>query len=201
MRVKNRKALIPRAIITLLLFGANTAASLAQAPAPASVPIPDTAAGAKVTLAEFAWLEGKWQGSWGPRTAEQVWMAPKAGEMLGLSRVVENEKTLVIELYSLVETPNGIELRFRHFTPSLAAWEDSSYATLKIVSFDPKTIVFENPTGGKPKRNAFIRIDAETYISRSEIVSDSENKQVTDIRYHRTETPPGGQSRGPRNRP
>jgi uncharacterized protein DUF6265 len=205
MRANYPKGSMVCALAILLLLGANLPIGRAQATteggqpeprsrfaeiprssaAPRTVPGGAAGIGVKATLGDFAWLEGKWQGLWGPRIAEQVWMAPRGGEMLGLSRVAENDKTLVIELFSLAETPNGIELRFRHFTPSLTMWEKSDFAELKIASLDPKMIVFENPAGGQPKRQTFIRVDAENYISRSEIVSDSENKQVTEIRYHR----------------
>jgi hypothetical protein len=137
------------------------------------------------TLTDFAWLEGKWQGSWGPRAAEQLWTGPKAGEMLGLFRVVENDKTLVVELYSLLETSDGIELRLRHFTASLLPWEQSSTTLLKLASLDPNAAVFENPSSQQPRRLTLLRVDPETYVSRSEITSGDDNRQVTEIRYHK----------------
>jgi hypothetical protein len=139
---------------------------------------------AQATLSELAWLEGKWQGSWGPRIAEQAWMAPRAGQMVGLFREVEN-MTLVVELYSLVEAPDGIELRLRHFTPSLVTWEESNSTMLKLVSVDPKTAVFENRSEGQPKRYTLIRVDADNYVSRVEIASGEESGRVTEIHYHR----------------
>ena len=142
----------------------------------------------KAGLAEFSWLEGKWQGNWGPRIAEQVWLEPRAGEMPGLFRVVENDKTLVLELYSLTETPHGLELRLRHFTPSLVPWEQSAITILRLTSLDGGG-TFENTSGGQPGNQTLIRIDADTYISRTEITSDSENKQVTEIRFHRVKAP------------
>jgi hypothetical protein len=142
-------------------------------------------ANSQVALTDFAWLDGKWQGSWGPRIAEQIWTEPRAGEVLGLFRVVENDKTLVVEMYSLLKTPEGMEFRLRHFTESLVPWEQSDAAVLKLASFDPKAAVFENSTGGQPKRITLIRIDPENYLSRSEITSASGNPQVTEIRYHK----------------
>jgi Domain of unknown function (DUF6265) len=139
----------------------------------------------KATLADFAWLEGRWQGAWGPRVVEQMWMPPRAGQMLGLFRVVGNNRTLVIELFSLRETPDGIEFLLRHFTPSLIPWEESGAATLKLTSFDPSTAVFENPAGGAPKRNSFTRIGPDTFSSRSEVIPNKGNEQVTEIVYHR----------------
>ena len=146
---------------------------------------------AQATLANLAWLEGRWQGNWGPRTAEETWMAPKAGVITGLFREIENDKTLVIELFSLVETSDGIEFRFRHFTPSLAPWEGSGPTVLKLAGADPAQIVFENALEGKPKRVIFTRIGPDTYISRSEIVPDQGETQVTEITYHR-QTASGG---------
>lgn len=140
------------------------------------------------TLSDFAWLQGKWQGDWGPRMTEQVWTDSRAGEMAAIFRVTENDKTLVLELYSLVETPDGIELRLRHFTPSLVPWEPK-VTVLKLVSVNASGMAFENSSGGQPSRNNFMRIDADTYLFRTEIVSPGESKQVTEIRFHRSKTP------------
>ncbi len=139
----------------------------------------------KSTLSDFAWLEGKWSGSWGPRIAEQIWTPPSAGQMLGLFRAVENNNTLVIELFSLSETPHGVELRFRHFTPALVPWEQSGVTTMKLTGLDTKAAVFENDAGGQPKRDVFTRIDPDTYIFKSDIAPDTGAGYVTEIRYHR----------------
>jgi hypothetical protein len=170
-----------------------------QAEAPAQVS-PEGAQGtsrpAGATLANFAWLDGRWQGNWGPRVAEQTWMAPKAGVMVGVFREIGNDKTLVIELFSLVETPDGIEYRSRHFTPSLAPWEGSGPTVLKLAGADPARIDFENATDGNPKRVVFTRTGPDTYVSRSEIVSNQGDTQVTEITYRRQ--PPSGGSAGRR---
>ena len=139
----------------------------------------------KATLLDFAWLEGRWQGVWGPRVVEQTWMPPRAGEMLALLRVTENGKTLVIELFSLFATPDGVELRFRHFTPELGPWEPSGPTAMKLVEFDAKSAVFENPAPGQPKRSVFTRLDPDDYTAKSEIVPDAADAHVTEIRYHR----------------
>lgn len=111
-------------------------------------------------------------------------MGARGGEMPGLFRVAENDKTLVLELYSLLSTPDGIELRLRHFTPALAPWE-SSTTVLRLARLDANEAVFENTAEGQPSRSMLIRVDGNTYISRTEISADSSNKQVTEIRFHR----------------
>lgn len=170
--------------------GAGTASALPQAsassPAPSSAPLP------KATLADFAWLAGRWHGVWGPRIAQQVWMPPKSGTMVGTFQLAENGETLVIELFTLVEKPDGISFYFRHFTPTLMPWEKSDATVLKLTSADPKEFVLENPVNGQPKRAIIRRIDADTYVSRSEIVPDKGDMEIVEITYHRMrDTLPG----------
>lgn len=150
----------------------------------------------KSVLDNFAWLEGRWRGEWGPRVAEQAWLGPKGGEMLGVFRLVEADKTLVIELFTLVEKSDGVNFYFRHFTPQLLPWEKSDATVLNLGEFDTKKFNFENPRDGMPKRSILTRIDADTYTSRSEIIPESGEMQVIEITYHREKPAPEKPSAG-----
>jgi hypothetical protein len=161
----------------------SKAGSAVASDAAASLAPPQSAPGPK--LSDFAWLEGRWRGDWGPRVAEQVWTAPKAGMMLGDFRLIENDKVLVVEFFTLVEKPGGINFYFRHFTPELVPWEKSDATLLKLATADPKKSEFENPANGKPKRVVFTRLDADTYTWRSEIIPESGDPQTVEITYHR----------------
>lgn len=174
---------------------ADDSSAISAAPAPkkakheddTTTPTPPSPAAvqAKPTLNDFAWLAGRWQGAWGPRVAQQMWMPPKGGVLSGTFQLVENDSTLVIELFTLVQKPDGIKLYFRHFTPALAPWETSTPTVLNLASSTPKSIEFDNPVGGEPKRAIIRKIDADTYISRSEIVPEKGDTQIIEITYHR----------------
>jgi hypothetical protein len=161
---------------------AAPAASASSAPAqqPLAAPSP-----AKATLADMGWLEGRWRGEWGTRIAEQAWTGPKAGVMTGVFRLVENDKALVIELFTIVEKPEGLNFYIRHFTPELVAWEKSEPTVLNLVSLDPKKVDFENLVNGLPKHAILLRVDADTYTARSELVPETGEPQVTEITYQR----------------
>lgn len=150
---------------------------------------------AKTALAGFAWLAGSWQGQWGPRVAQQVWMPAQSGTMVGVFQLSENTKTLVVELYSIVSTPRGIELRVRHFTPSLIPWpaDKSGAALLNLKSIDSKSILFENANDGQPKSWLMTRTGPDAFVQKFEIVSKKDQHQVDQIVYHRqpASTPPG----------
>ena len=202
------QTILVKLLAALILLLGSTHVAQGQPPAgsggqlgashPVNVPPESTPRSA---LADFAWLEGRWQGEWGPRTAEQVWMAPSGSTMLGTFRLVENDKTLVIELFVLIEKPDGVEFRIRHFTPELLPWEKASSTVLVLASHDPMKAVFENPVDGQPKHAVLTRVDGDTYVSRSEIVPEKGDTQVVEITYHRPKPPappPSGGSGGRR---
>lgn len=136
-------------------------------------------------LSEFSWLEGRWRGEWGPRVAEQVWLSPKAGAMEGVFRLLEVDKTLVIEFFTLVQKPQGIAFYFRHFTPMLVPWEKSDATVLNLVSFENNKFVFENAVNGMPKSATLIRTGPDEYVSRSELVPETGEPQIIEITYKR----------------
>jgi Domain of unknown function (DUF6265) len=188
-------AVVPLVFLALSTFaftqqptGAGTHSAQPQ-DQPAVAPTPGTPQ-SPILNTDFAWLAGRWQGAWGPRTAQQVWTAPQAGVMLGTFQLVENDKTLVLELFTVVEDETGVKLRLRHFTPSLVAWEKSGPAVLNLVTGNPNGLVFENPVDGQPKRIALMRVDANTYTSRSEVLPEEGDLQVTEITYHRVSDGP-----------
>jgi hypothetical protein len=155
-------------------------------------------------LSDFAWLEGRWRGEWGSRVAEQTWLGPNADEMTGVFRLVEGEKVLVLELFSLTEKPEGIGFYFRHFTPELLPWEKSDATMLKLETLDPKKAVFVNPVNGEPKRTIMVRVDADTYTARSEIEPEHGEPQVIEITFRRqkpTAAAPSGGSGAHRKKP
>ena len=157
-----------------------------------SAPTPQqalTATAQLPTLDQFSWLEGRWCGEWGSRVAEQTWLEPKAGEIAGLFRVIEREKTLVLELFSIVEKPEGIQFYLRHLTPELLPWEKSNATVLKLESVDGTKSTFVNTINGEPKRLIFTRLDADTYTQRSEIEPAEGGPQVIEITFHRQKPP------------
>lgn len=164
-----------------------------------SAPAPQqmlTATAQHPTLDQFSWLEGRWRGEWGSRVAEQTWLEPKAGEIAGLFRVIEREKMLVLELFSFVEKPEGIQFYLRHLTPELLPWEKSDATLLKLESMDGAKATFVNAVNGEPKRLIFTRVDADTYTQRSEIEPAEGEPQVIEITFHRQKPPAATASAG-----
>jgi len=187
--------------------GAPAGNTTSTPPSQSPVPPPQQSAPSaahKTTLADFAWLEGRWRGEWVSRVAEQTWLGPKAGEMTGTFRLVEGEKILVLELFTLVEKPEGINFYFRHFTPELVPWEKSDATLMNLESSDAQKAVFANPLNGEPKRVTLLKVDADTYTARADIEPEHGDPQTIEITYHRQKPPdaaPSGGNAGHRKKP
>ena len=136
-------------------------------------------------LEDFSWLAGRWQGNLGPLTAEQEWMAPRNGTMQGFFRLTDSEKTVVIELFTIRETPNGIEFYFRHFSPELKPWEEKEAYHLMLAKSDAGVFRFDNSFVNQIKDAILTRVDNDTYISHGDITDADGKPKSIEVTYHR----------------
>jgi hypothetical protein len=60
------------------------------------------------TLADLAWFAGSWETDQNGRHAEEHWMRPAGGTMLGMARTVRGDKTTFFEYLRLESRPDGI---------------------------------------------------------------------------------------------
>jgi hypothetical protein len=66
------------------------------------------ASGQTDPLQGLSWLAGSWAGEDGGTAAEEVWIPPKGGVMLGVHRDVSNGKAVFFEFLRIQATPDGI---------------------------------------------------------------------------------------------
>ena len=153
------------------------AVSQAQGSAPA--------AQKSTTLADFSWLAGRWEGKLGALTAEQEWMGAKNGTMLGFFRLTNNEKTLIIELFTMREAPDGIVFYFRHFSPELVPQEKEEAYRLNLTKSDGSTFRFDNPVVNQLKDAIITHGADDTYTSHGDITDSTGKPASIEVTYHR----------------
>jgi hypothetical protein len=139
----------------------------------------------KSTLEDFSWLAGHWEGHLGPMTVEQQWMAPRNGTMQGFFRLTDAEKTIVIELFTIRETPGGIEFYFRHFSPELKPWEEKEAYHLNLTKSEGGVFRFDNSVVNQLKDAILTRVDGDTYISHGDITDADGKPKAIEVTYHR----------------
>ena len=139
------------------------------------------------SLRDFAWLEGKWTGKLGNTAflAEQEWWPAKAGVMMGMFRLTDGEKLLVLELFTLRETAEGLELRLRHFDGALTPMEKEDALVLRLISLTENEALFENPVHSRPKTSRITRTGPKSFVGRSEIIGGDGKVSVIEATWQR----------------
>lgn len=143
------------------------------------------------TLADFARLAGRWEGKLGApgsdkqMTAEQEWMAPKNGTMQGFFRLTDNEKTIVIELFTIRETASGIVFYFRHFSPELKPLEEAEAYHLNLTKSDGNVFRFDNPVVNQLKDAILTHNTDDSYTSHGDLTGADGKPAVIEVTYHR----------------
>jgi len=96
------------------------------------------------TLADVAWLAGRWVGPVLGGDAEEIWSPPNAGAMMGICRLVRDGKVVFYELLTLVEEDGSLILRLKHFNPDLTGWEEKQETIdFRLVSLRERGVDFE----------------------------------------------------------
>lgn len=81
-------------------------------------------AGAAAKIADLAWLAGTWRGAGLGGVNEEHWSAPAGGTMLGMYRLLKDDRPVFYELLTLGESGGSLLMTLRHFHPDLRGWEE-----------------------------------------------------------------------------
>lgn len=141
------------ALTLLTVTGPSIAAEPPAPPAPASF--------ASVTVADFAWIAGNWQGEIGGDFIDEQWSAPAGGTLMGMFRWIKGGKDGTLALYEFLALEPGAEgpiLWLRHFSPRLVAKEDKEGAmAFHLIAYKPGEATFDNRDPGNPTRLTYRR--------------------------------------------
>lgn len=100
-------------------------AALALALCGCAAPRATTSSVAEADAPPCAWLAGDWEGEGFGGHIDESWMPPRAGEMLGMFRLVVDGRTRFSEVFSVGRGADGEwEMRLRHFHPDMTGWEE-----------------------------------------------------------------------------
>lgn len=103
---------------------AGTCVPVAASPPPTRPPATAEAA-PRASMADFAWLAGRWVGEGLGGIAEEVWLPEKGGAMLGTFRSIKGGQVAFYEILTLASNASGqLELRLKHFHADLKGWEE-----------------------------------------------------------------------------
>ena len=140
----------------------------------------------KGRLADFDWLAGHWTSDIPAGHVDQYWAKPGSDGNFGMFRLSTPEKTLVLEFFTLRETPDGVEMRVRHFDMEMTPVEKDQPIVLRLKSLSKDTAVFENPFNNEPKRSTLKRLGPDSFKARSEIIHPDKKTEVIELTLKRS---------------
>ncbi len=160
--------------------------ALALATFPAPAPAQDGAVGPAASVADFAWMEGTWQGP-GPRgaKAEIHFMAPSAGVLPAAFRLEQDGRVVVLELVTLVDEEDGLHMYVRHFSPELRPMEEEHAIDLRLEERRGDRFVFRNVRDGNPTVTVMSRQGPGAFVSMSELARQGGTADTIRVEYRR----------------
>jgi len=175
---------------TQLVFAqtsATAASKITASVSPTSAP--------SATTADFAWLAGTWEGNLtggDGMVAALTFQPPAAGTITGVMRLRQADKLMLVELIAMIDTPRGVELRFRHFTGALEALETTFKQTMLLKSHEATKDTFENLAefdkalmSTQPRVSSWIRRGPDEMVAHSDIIGGDGKPAVIEVAYRR----------------
>jgi hypothetical protein len=120
---------------------------------------------ASIKTTDFSWMTGRWIGHMTDApgvTAEQICSQPQNGEMLCLFRLVAGGHPVMFEIYSMQDTPAGVELRSLHFSTDLNEKEIQSPLVMRLSKYSAQEVVFSGVPGSEVLTSTLTRDSSQT---------------------------------------
>jgi Domain of unknown function (DUF6265) len=96
------------------------------------------------TLADIAWLEGRWVGEGLGGISEEQWSPARGGVMMGMYRLLKDGKPVFYEFLMLAEENGTLAMKLKHFNPDFSGWEEKSgFVTFKLVAVEGRAVHFD----------------------------------------------------------
>lgn len=111
-------------------------------------------------VADLGWIAGHWEGPVGRAQAEEHWIAPAGGAMLGVSRTIARDRMVGFEFLRIEKRAAGI---FYVAQPGGRPPTD-----FKLTQSGATSAVFENPQHDHPKIITYRLEGADTLVARIE---------------------------------
>ncbi len=127
----------------------------------------------KPSIGSLGWMSGCWELNVAPSkmTIAEQWMKPAGGSMIGMSRTVKGDSTLMFEFLRIAENADGI---FYIARPS-SAKEETQF---KLVKWGKTEAAFENLTHDFPQRIIYRSDKADSLFAR---IESADGKKGMDI--------------------
>jgi len=101
----------------------------------------------KAAIENVSWLVGSWKGEAFGGTFEEVWTAASSGTMVGMFKLIHNNRPTMYEFELIVEEEGSLSVQLKHFNADLSGWEEKDkYISFPLVKLTENGAYFEGLT-------------------------------------------------------
>ncbi|XLS29520.1 DUF6265 family protein [Flavobacteriaceae bacterium M23B6Z8] len=119
----------------------------------------------QISIDQLSWISGHWKGEAFGGVAEEIWSPPEAGSMMFVFRHIVDGKVTFYEAGAIMETPEGLILRFKHFHGDMKGWEKKDETVdFKFIKLENNIAYFNDFTFEKisdTEMNIYVMISEE----------------------------------------
>jgi hypothetical protein len=144
---------------------------------------------------DFAWLAGSWEGRLVGADnigTELTFQPPKGGLMSGVMRLSQDGKPVLLELISIIDGSDGVELRFRHFDGALSTMESTFKQTMLLTKSTDSSDTFENTVAfdktllsTQPRVASWTQRGQNAMVAHSDILDENGKPSTIEVVYRR----------------
>lgn len=169
-------AMRPGMAFALFLLSASAAAQSPRTEHTFKLDDPDNPPAA--TLADVAMLVGSWTGTAFGGSFEEVWNPPSADSMVGLFKLMADDKVILYEILLIREEQGSLNLKVKHFSDDFTAWEEKEdYVRFPFIRAEENAVHFAGIS--------FYRID-EDEMHAYLVMRNGEDIREEKLVYRRT---------------
>jgi hypothetical protein len=121
-------------------------------------------------IQRVAWLQGCWETSSAQRTIDEQWMAPRGGNMVGMSRTVRGDALVAYEFLLLREVGERLEYESHPSGQSQARFLSSTVSD--------SLVLFENPQHDFPQKIGYRREGPDSLIAWIEGTEKGQSRRI-----------------------
>jgi hypothetical protein len=127
-------------------------------------------------ITSLSWMAGDWAGPVGRAHAEEHWLPPAAGAMLGVSRTIVRDRMVAFEFLRIEQRPGGI-----YYVAQPGGRPPTEF---KLTQSGAASAVFENPRHDHPKIISYRLDGADTLVAKIEGDEGGQHK-TQEFRFQR----------------
>lgn len=163
--------------IAIFLFVSLPFSTLAQDKFSNTLFYNDSAGSPNATLTATAWLAGHWRGEAFGGITEEIWTPPLGGSMMGVFKLVSDNKVSFYEIETIREVNNTLLLQLKHFHRNLKGWEEKDETVdFRLVKVTDNKVYFDGFT---------IERISDTEINMYVVIEDGGQQSEVKFNYKR----------------